>query len=587
MAPALRHPDSHDKIDIRAFHIRAQNAGLVVRKRVEGMIFETFEVSPQPKAVMATAGKLICTYPGPAIQVPLDIATNGDFIENLAVFLVEMDLDPLDAMPTTTKAGSTVAEERDTADPRYISHLLMGILRGLGDEVQVHRITKRIGDDVLWNNAFKPWRRSPLWLVIRVATQTSVAARDTYKAFMIFFQSQLLRRFLAADFPADSLSLALKKTSRRAFKLGSATPPFVMDDMTATSKAANDRLQEIWAEEQANQAGTPSSMPNRKDFAADIALSLPNSRAYLTKVLQAAPVFDSTSSFEPSEPSRVQDHIDFYTFQANKLLRTNRDDGYIALADFESLVHERLDGWVTQRFHDSDVCSVLASCLDQYIASAMDLYRDSPEDESIMLLTIMELWVALDKATITQIPLLRKYSPEISSNILEPLLLRRSLHIERAAMVEQHLRDRHRLATKSYPSVFTDRPSYFTFAVEYYSSTDGTHMQSIKRHIEGHAAAARNQKIAELKEKNATYASLIDQASKLSHYYHEDWRGFSYHRQNWCDKCDLERKARDMRIEIYEWPLPENRNEAATVMFEILCPASVLALEGSDVPDRP
>lgn len=532
------------------------------------MVFEAFEVSPQPDAVLAAAGKLICSYPGPAAHVSLDIATNPGFIDNLALFLTELDVDPLDSNPTTTKAGSTVTEERGTADPRYISELLMGILLGVGVEAQVPRISKRIGDDVLWNSAFKPWRRSPLWLVIRVATQTSIASRDAFKSFMIFFQAQLLRRFLDCDFPSDVLSMAVKKTSRRVYKLGATIPPFVMDDITAVSSAIRERLQDIWTREQEAQATSWSPWtPDPRAITDDTAISLPHSRAYLTEVLQSTPISDTSTSFEPSETTRIQGYTDFYEFRSNKIARTNQDDGNIALADFESMVHEHLDGWVSQHLRDTDVCSVLASCLDQYTASATDLYRDSPEDQSIMLLTIMELWVALDKAAVAQIPLLCNYSPEIPQTVLEPLLLRRALHIERAAAVELYLRGRH-AAAGSFPSAFSNSTSCSSFAIRYYEQAP--HLQNLRQQIENHATEARRQKLAELNEKNQSHASLQHQARSLAHeYYNVLYR--SYHSSG-CERCRLKRQAKEMRIEVHEWPLPRDHDKAKAVVFELQCP---------------
>ena len=63
------------KLDVFAMHIHAQNAALIVRKPdlAKFVQFEVFEVSPQNTDVMTTEGKLLCSYPGPAIQVPMDI----------------------------------------------------------------------------------------------------------------------------------------------------------------------------------------------------------------------------------------------------------------------------------------------------------------------------------------------------------------------------------------------------------------------------------------------------------------------------------------------------------------------------------
>jgi hypothetical protein len=198
-------------------HIRAQNAAVIVRRLALANFvqFEVFEVLPPTSAVMSAKGKLLCSYPGPAIQVPTDTFTNKSFLRELSSFLVQMDVDVLDSAPTTTKAGSVVHEVRESAHPRYISQLLVGILRGFGQPAVVDRITKRVWDEVLWDDAYTPWRRSPLWLILRISLQTSLRVSNMYKTFMLFFHSHLLRIF-----PVPELS---KRVTLRDDRKGSST----------------------------------------------------------------------------------------------------------------------------------------------------------------------------------------------------------------------------------------------------------------------------------------------------------------------------------------------------------------------------
>jgi hypothetical protein len=182
-------------------HVRAQNAAVMVRVLLDHVRFEIFEVSPLASVVMSTNGKILCSYPGPAVQVSSQVFADASFLQEIASFLIQMDVDVFDFTATTTMAGSTVRGVRETAHPRYISGLLVGILRGFGQPASVGRITKRIADEVLWEDADRPWRRLPLWLVIRVALQTSLD-RDMYKTFMLFFHTYLLQICIQRTFQA-------------------------------------------------------------------------------------------------------------------------------------------------------------------------------------------------------------------------------------------------------------------------------------------------------------------------------------------------------------------------------------------------
>ena len=203
-------------------HIRAQNAALVVRRLPvsDSIQFEVFEVSPPNTNVMTAEGKLLCSYPGPAIQVSLATFMDKSFLRELSSFLIQMDVDVLDSTPTTFKAGSVVNEVRETVDPRYISGLLVGILRGYGQPAVVDRITKRIGDEVLWHDAYQPWRRSPLWLVLRVTLQTSLRVTNLYKLFILFLHAHLLRKSVLREFPSELLHVMRVKIDSASFQIG-------------------------------------------------------------------------------------------------------------------------------------------------------------------------------------------------------------------------------------------------------------------------------------------------------------------------------------------------------------------------------
>jgi hypothetical protein len=70
------------------------------------MLFEAFEVSPKAEAIMGARGKLVCSYPGPAIAMTIHTFENEVFRSELVNFLVHMNDDTIpDALPVATKTG--------------------------------------------------------------------------------------------------------------------------------------------------------------------------------------------------------------------------------------------------------------------------------------------------------------------------------------------------------------------------------------------------------------------------------------------------------------------------------------------------
>ena len=268
--------------------------------------------------------------------------------------------------------------------------------------------------------------------------------------------------------------------------------------------------------------------------------------------------------FNPPHISRLCDIDDFHDLHPDGLTEAAQDDSFIALADFEYIVQERLDTWVTKNSGDESACKTLGSCLEQYISIATKRYSSNPEAQSLMLLTIMELWVALDTIAVVQCPLLLSYSPEIPASILDPLLLRRAKSIERAARIERYLRRRHSKVICA-TSIYSDQLDDTTFAVRYFQTSPS--LQAVQESIECYANAAREKKVRELLRINTEHESLSRTIAR---------RSCEYNRKDGhirsCSKCMLQRRANAMDIEIHEWPLPTDRLEREATVFELKCP---------------
>ena len=548
-------------------HIRAQNAAVIVRRPVlaDSVLFEVFEVSPPNTDVMKAEGKLVCSYPGPAVKVPLDVFTDESFLRELSSFLVQMDVDILDSTPTASKAGSVVHEVRESAHPGYISGLLVGILRGFGQPADVDRFTKRMGDEVLWRNAYKPWRRSPLWLVLRVTLRSSIPV-ELYKLFLLFFHARLLRNCLSRDFPSELLYVMRVKMARRLSKLGSAVSQHVYEYVHDTAIETEALLSKRWTEFQAIGSTRTTLQPGTLDFVADTHISLKSSYHYLTKMSVSC---RSKTSFNP-QGSRIYLVHDFFQFRESKLAHAFANGRHTAIADFELSVERSLESWATANINSQGALDVIASCIREYYSAAKGLYGLNSEDKSIMVLTIMSLWVALDRLAIQQCPLLGQYSPEFPPEFLHVLLLHRSSTIKRAFHIEEYLRQRHRSALHL-TSIFSNNVHDSCFAVKYFRTSKD--LIRLYDEINAHAHEEREKKRAELSSLNRQSTELSRQAEALDHRYIYDSNVSAHqHKKKTCQKCKLTRKAKSLKIHVHEWPLPSSKIHAQQVVFELSPP---------------
>lgn len=63
-------------------------------------------------------------------------------------------------------------------------------------------------------------------------------------------------------------------------------------------------------------------------------------------------------------------------------------------------------------------CSELANLIKAYIKQIGTSYDGDPEHKSIMLLTLMEMWMLMDMCAIEVFPLLKDYDPGFPTDIL-------------------------------------------------------------------------------------------------------------------------------------------------------------------------
>lgn len=204
--------------------INAQNAGLLINKATDGtVILEEFELAPTNTAVNDTKGRLVRTFPALALSIQEDVFTSTDFLRMVSQTLFTLSYQAAPGMqPQSSKAGREQDETRDTTHPGMISEFFMNLLKPAGAATDVHAISKNTREEVLWSNAKYPWRRSPLWLLIRVMLQlsfTRVSSPNLYKQFMVFLMASLLTSEHATRLPSDILFAMNAKIARRLLKL--------------------------------------------------------------------------------------------------------------------------------------------------------------------------------------------------------------------------------------------------------------------------------------------------------------------------------------------------------------------------------
>ncbi|KAH9865705.1 hypothetical protein J1614_009292 [Plenodomus biglobosus] len=171
--------------------IRQQNAGIVVYPCEDGIVFEFFELAPTNEAAMCK-GRLVRVFPAFASKIPASLAQDNDLQKTLAETIARMSSEKVPQFQTSST--------RNTLRPDLVTDLLMNVTAAFGETIDVARIRKHTREDVIFEGSRTPWRRSPLWLLIRVAIQSLFSRKrkskqvpdELYKAFILLVLSRII-----------------------------------------------------------------------------------------------------------------------------------------------------------------------------------------------------------------------------------------------------------------------------------------------------------------------------------------------------------------------------------------------------------
>ncbi|KAJ7132331.1 hypothetical protein C8R44DRAFT_611840 [Mycena epipterygia] len=573
--------------DVLCLHIACQNAGVILRRRETCLSLEFFQASPSAALVTGTTGKLIIQYPSrPRLSLPLSTT----FIKSLSALLADLGCTEMaDSLPKTVKAGSEHVEYRDVGDIRYISELLGGIARGLAPVASAAQVasstvytTKRINDHVLWKSAFLPWRRSPKWLIIRVALQTTIEEwgipeKYGYKVFITFVLAKTLELARSAGVSDDVLFVMSAKVSARMWKLQSVLDvqlhshtrhPFpIRDFIVAQVSAVGSLLNEHWKHVQDREAGSSMwAAPTRAQITAAQAFTLPRSSAHLQAVKARASLLNAQQMvFQASEFEQ--------SLLWNDLKQTEIASGECTPELWFKILalEQRIANW--KHTMPSPELLELAALIEEHEKLASSFRSQNPEVFSRIFLAVLELWVALDKSATARFPRLLDYSPELSVNSFEPLLLPELSQMRRLHEVELHLAKRHTGARYPEVSVFAFSTDCKSLASRHFSSD--RHLQTLWNEIATQAFRRRDEKLQELRSVTSLHASLLAERNRLDceSESRRNRRGNTTLRHSrYCKRCAKEKQANSLTIEVFEWPLPEVFSMSCLVLFELCLP---------------
>jgi len=537
------------------------------------VVFEAFEASPSSEAVLAAEGALQWDFPGRAARIPLATFSDPSFTETLATFLEQASTEALDRFAARSrKAGASIPEERDSANPALISQMLLPLLETIGSSVHVPMLRKRVRDDVNLDKAELPWRRLPYWLVLRVAVQRHLClalgnnkGRAYYKFLICALLSQLLRD-CAAELAPEMTVLLRSKLCRRLAKLEmertEALPEHQAEyrslfESTSISfrgaiQAATSQVKATWRHYRAEIVPIFPRLPLRADDTS-LRLSLNNSVLYLDGILQLAASRKRKGGPEEIvelESGAGGDPIQQFILQCFKLSKLEMD----------------IRGGQTLS-KTADQCCRLARRIIDVVSDTGVAFDSGPEQASLSILSILGLWIELDESVVAKCPLLFDYHPGFSPELLDVLQLATVEDMERLRTIQGYLRDRCKRCCFGAKTIISD-PSGECFAARFMA--ESADLQNLQHQIETESQKARN--AAELRWRKAydEYDALTVRLDETTCTCPKKPNGAYGPRT--CERCRCRQKRKKLRVPVHEDFLPSESWARAVVLLELGMP---------------
>lgn len=530
-------------------------------------------------------------FPHRSVQVPLDVFEHMSFQRNLSQLLGQASCESFDQFAArASKGGQSVPETRDSADPALVTELLMSLLEGFGSALAVQSVCKRVRDDVVLGSSEIPWRRSPYWLVLRVALRRMLRelldhecagrGRVYYKFIICTMLADLLEDSVKHLPPEMTLQLRSKLCRRMAkLKADSAASSSslrpVYDDLFAstsggfeeTVKYAMDQVSSQWDGFKARVVRRIPTLPGRVSDA-DLYMRLDNSGVFLTSQLSQRPCFQSRGI------STELPHL-----QEGTILEVGRlADRYISLQNNEN---ETAAITTTMSQQPHDLCISLATGILDLLTNMGDAFKSSPILMSRHLLKLFELWISLDEAAISICPLLKDYHPLFIPDALDVLCLMTRDEMVRLFRVQQYIRKRVVSHKKDRGTIFDNPRKESTFPAQFVSSTAaGSEMLTTATSIDQASLRARESTLSELNRLTKTYDSLTQSLDALSCTCTISPEGRKI--SNGCRRCRQYWRRKKLKISAHEDFLPSANNkqrnsQRAAILLELRIPSYINA----------
>ena len=575
-----------------------QNATILIEieeNNIKQALISSWQVLlPNPDVVSSLVPPISC-FPVPTYRLPDRSQLNSKAHCEL---LVDLMLNTIE-QPKAYKASRKIGEPREVPVSYYVCQWWIQQFQGITIDNNSNppiEFKKKHRDQIRWNNSLLPFRRSGLWMTIKVVFHTILTKRlghvgtIVYKSLITYFLTFIIYE-IHHQISTDLLVHCIRKIVRRLNKI----------ECLLSSVDANDVNQWIQCTKQNIQMEINEIMP-KSDWQESIRIAeqmknnllmidfkLDNSEIYqhsfkeLNTYLshkKSSTTFQFSSNIKMFEHEIAANQID-YIPSIEMLTKQFQYTIERALIRLEIWVETCLEQWFNQPtafVNMKNRFEILLDFFEDYQKAALNHYysEKGPTDPigySRFILTCLTIIHSMytKLCNDSRFERLKQHSIHIPNlkEVFEFLVLPIREDMIRAHDLYNYFKE---FKGKPYPDLLTNITSNDSFGV-YYASRSLA-MISIMEKIRVQTGIDKQKKIQEIEDTKTKYEDLMDSIKDIScsctSFYH---RG-SY-KKNKCQRCIKQEQANNIQVEIYESPLPSERENAFAVIFELQMPVEI------------
>ncbi|CAF3743066.1 unnamed protein product [Rotaria sp. Silwood1] len=494
------------------------------------------------------------------------------------------------------KASREFNEIRDVPESHYVCQWWIQQF----DQIKVEKSSntfiqfkKKHRDHIRWNDALLPFRRSGLWMTIKVVFHTILIKRlghvgtIAYKLLITHFLTHIINKRHVSSTSTDLLVHCIRKILRRLNKIESLLSSIESNHMMEWFRYMKHEIQ-MKVDEVLPKPNLLNFIQMNEHWSQPLSLNtikFNDPEIYQYSCLQLKAYLNNNNSNETCEL--------FSGFRYNGIRTNFNDEDYIpsynilikqmnytiatCLTYIEIWVEFRLEQWINRPsliINAKNRFEILLNFFDDYQKEALNYYwlKDSATDPigySRFILTSLTIICCIHKKLCQdkRFERLQFHSLHIPNilELFEFLVLPNREDMIRAHNLYIYFTE---FNNRLYPDLLSNIESNNAFGV--YFAYHSPQMNDAIQRIRIEAEQDKQNKIKEVNNAKEKYKQLMNVVHNTSCDYTNN-----RHKMKRCQRCKTLKEANQIKVKVYECPMPLAHESALAVIFELQMPIEI------------